>query len=189
LNFTATKKPVLTIRSFKSWRKKKTELITLVEEKQQAIVIVLLAKNENGRPIMDSQKQAAEAMAKNVLQLAGAEVAAQSSAILFDATAPGEVAKLTATLETGEAYVNSPERSYEFANAGGTGYGPILGSDLQEPIRWGATVSYLPNKEGTYKLSDLVEDTWFAKFSESTYRGLFPRDYTTVLMNQQYIVE
>lgn len=79
---------------------KKTELITLVEEKQQAIVIVLLAKNENGRPIMDSQKQAAEAMAKNVLQLAGAEVAAQSSAIMFDATAPGEVAKLTATLET-----------------------------------------------------------------------------------------
>lgn len=80
----------------------KTNVITKVEEGQQAIVIVLLAKNENGTPILDSQKQAAEALAKNALQLAGAEVAAQSSAIMFDATAPGEVAKLTATLETVE---------------------------------------------------------------------------------------
>lgn len=92
---------------------------------------------------------------------------------------------------TGEAYTTTGGLSYGFANAGGTGYGPILGSDLQERIRWGATVSYLPNKEGTYKLSDLVEDTWFAYFSESTYRGLFPGGYTTDLgpMNQQYIVE
>lgn len=80
----------------------KSSVITIVEEGQQAIVIVLLAKNENGTPILDSQKQAAEALAKNALQLAGAEVAAQSSAIMFDATAPGEVAKLTATLETVE---------------------------------------------------------------------------------------
>lgn len=78
----------------------KTAIISRVEEGQQAIVIVLFAKNENGTPILDSQKQAAEAMAKNVLQLAGAEVAAQSSAIMFDPTSVGEVARLTATLET-----------------------------------------------------------------------------------------
>ena len=78
----------------------KTAIITRVEDGQQAIVIVLLAKNENGTPILDSQKQAAEALAKNALQLAGATVDAQSSAIMFDPTAPGEVAKLTATLET-----------------------------------------------------------------------------------------
>jgi hypothetical protein len=93
----------------------------------------------------------------------------------------------------GEAYIKSPGLppvpTYEFANAGGTGYGPILGSDLQEPIRWGATVSYLPNKEGTYKLSDLAEDTGLTYFRESTYQALFPRGYTAVLMNQQYIVE
>lgn len=80
----------------------KREISTIVDEGQQAIVILLLAKNANGTPILDSQKQAAEALAKNALQLAGAEVAAQSSAIMFDATAPGEVAKLTATLETVE---------------------------------------------------------------------------------------
>ncbi|HHY08466.1 MAG TPA: hypothetical protein GX530_08120 [Corynebacteriales bacterium] len=88
---------------------------------------------------------------------------------------------------TGEAYISG--LSYGFANAGGTGYGPILGSDLQEPIRWGATVSYVPNKEGTYKLSDLVEDTGFDYFTESTYQNFFYIDYTTVLMDQQYIVE
>lgn len=89
---------------------------------------------------------------------------------------------------TGEAYRNAPGVSFEFANAGGTGYGPILGSDLQEPIRWGATVNFLPNKEGTYKLSDLVEDTGLTYFRESTYQALFQSGYT-VLMNQQYIVE
>ncbi len=89
-----------------------------------------------------------------------------------------------------EAYIGDPRRSYAFANAGGTGYGPILGSDLQEPIRWGAIVRSLPNKEGTYKLSDLVnEDTELAYFLEITYQDLFLSYYITVLMNQQYIVE
>jgi len=90
---------------------------------------------------------------------------------------------------TGEAYIISPgiydEVVAAFANAGGTGYGPILGSDLQEPIRWGATVSYLPNKEGTYKLSDLAEDTQLTYFAESTYQALFPSIY----ISPQYIVE
>lgn len=95
--------------------------------------------------------------------------------------------KNTGRQPTGEAYIKG--LSYGFANAGGTGYGPILGSDLQEPIRWGATVSYVPNKEGTYKLSDLAEDTGHTYFLEDTYQALFQRDYTTMLMNQQYIVE
>lgn len=89
---------------------------------------------------------------------------------------------------TGEAYRNSLGNSYGFANAGGTGYGPILGSDLQEPIRWGATVNFLPNKEGTYKLSDLAEDTGHTYFLEDTYQALFPSTYIA-LMDQQYIVE
>jgi hypothetical protein len=88
---------------------------------------------------------------------------------------------------TGGAYRNV-QGLYGFANAGGTGYGPILGSDLQEPIRRGATVSHLPNKEGTYKLSDLAEDTGLTYFRESTYQALFQSGYP-VLMNQQYIVE
>ncbi len=100
--------------------------------------------------------------------------------------------KIGSRQPTGEAYRTTPGPLYPyyaFANAGGTGYGPILGSDLQEPIRWGAIVRSLPNKEGTYKLSDLAEDPWFAYFSECPYQGLFLRYYTTVLMNQQYIIE
>ena len=90
---------------------------------------------------------------------------------------------------TGEAYRDSGPSPvlpvYGFANAGGTGYGPMPGSDLQEPIRWGATVRFLPNKEGTYKLSDLEEDTGFTYFAESTYQALFPSTYTI----SHYIVE
>ena len=77
---------------------KQDAIISKVDAGMQAVVIVLLAKNENGAPILDSQKQAAEAMAKNVLQLAGAEVSAQSSAILLDSV--DCAAKLTATIET-----------------------------------------------------------------------------------------
>lgn len=81
----------------------KTAIISRVEEGEQAIVIVLLAKNENGEPILDSQKQAAEALAKNALQLAGAEVSAQSSAIIFP-QAP-EWLKVAVNLETGKGAV------------------------------------------------------------------------------------
>lgn len=80
---------------------KQDAIISKVDAGMQAVVIVLLAKNENGAPILDSQKQAAEAMAKNVLQLAGAEVSAQSSSILLDSV--DCAARLTATLETVEA--------------------------------------------------------------------------------------
>lgn len=79
---------------------KKSEIIARVEENQQAIVLVLLAKNSNGGAILDSQLELAMNMAKNVLQMGGAEVAASGSAIRFDATATGETARITATLET-----------------------------------------------------------------------------------------
>ena len=80
---------------------KQDAIISKVDAGMQAVVIVLLARNENGAPILDSQKQAAEAMAKNVRQLAGAEVSAQSSSILLDSV--DCAARLTATLETVEA--------------------------------------------------------------------------------------
>ena len=80
---------------------KQDAIISKVDAGMQAVVIVLLAKNENGAPILDSQKQAAEAMAKNVLQLAGAEVFAQSSSILLDSV--NSTVRLTTTVETVEA--------------------------------------------------------------------------------------
>ena len=76
-----------------------TKIISRVEEGQQAIVITLLAKNESGEPILDSQLDLAINMAKNVLQMAGAEVAASGSAIRFDALDVGKTARLTATLD------------------------------------------------------------------------------------------
>ena len=78
----------------------KYQLVSRVEEGQQAVVIVLLAQNESGAPITEGQKQTAACAAQSALELVGAEVASQSSAIMFDPTSVGEVAKLTATLET-----------------------------------------------------------------------------------------
>lgn len=75
------------------------EVISKVEEGQQAIVITLLAKNPNGA-IIDSQLELAIQMAKNVLQMGGAEVAAAGSAIKFDAVAEGKYAILKAKIET-----------------------------------------------------------------------------------------
>ena len=77
-----------------------SKLVSLVEEGQQAVVICLLAKNENNAPIIDSQLDLAINMAKNVLQMAGCEVAASGSAIRFDPVNVGGVARLTATLDT-----------------------------------------------------------------------------------------
>ena len=77
----------------------KHETITRVEEGQQAIVITLLAKNEHGDAILDSQLDAAIATAKNVLQLLGCEVAASGSAIRFGSDEVGKVARLTATID------------------------------------------------------------------------------------------
>lgn len=77
-----------------------TKLISLVEEGQQAIVTCLLAKNANGDPILDSQLDLAVNMAKNVLQMAGAEVSASGSAFRFDPVNVGGVARITATLDT-----------------------------------------------------------------------------------------
>lgn len=77
-----------------------SKLISLVEEGQQAIVICLLAKNKNNAPIIDSQLDLAINMAKNVLQMGGAEVAASGSALRFDPVNIGGVARITATLDT-----------------------------------------------------------------------------------------
>lgn len=77
-----------------------SKLISLVEEGQQAIVICLLARNENNAPIIDSQLELAVNMAKNVLQMGGAEVAASGSALRFDPVDVGGVARITATLDT-----------------------------------------------------------------------------------------
>ena len=79
-----------------------SQIVSRVEENQQAIVIVLLARNTGGATILDSQLELAMNMAKNVLQMGGAEVAASASAIRFDATQIGEIARVTATLDTVE---------------------------------------------------------------------------------------
>lgn len=94
----------------------KHETITRVEEGQQAIVITLLAKNEHGDAILDSQLDAAIATAKNVLQLLGCEVAASGSALRFDADEVGKVARLTATIDVIEDHVDATEEPTETEN-------------------------------------------------------------------------
>lgn len=93
----------------------KTNVITKVEEGQQAIVITLLAKNEHGDAILDSQLDAAIATAKNVLQLLGCEVAASGSALRFGADEVGNVARLTATIDVIEE-VDATEELTETEN-------------------------------------------------------------------------
>ena len=86
----------------------KSEVISRVEEGQQAIVITLLAKNKSGESVLDSQLELAINMAKNVLQMAGAEVDASGSAIRFDPLDVGKTARLTATLDViAEATTNN----------------------------------------------------------------------------------
>ena len=51
---------------------------------EQAIVLTLLARNETGEPILDSQLGLALNMAKNVVQMTGATVNASGSIVTFD---------------------------------------------------------------------------------------------------------
>lgn len=77
----------------------KHQVITKIGEDYNAIVITILAKNADGSPIIDSQKALAEQMAKNVLQMAGAEADANSSAFQFAAEEIGKNALVTITVE------------------------------------------------------------------------------------------
>ena len=77
----------------------KKQVITRIGDDYNAIVITILAKNHDGSPIIDSQKALAEQMAKNVLQMAGAEADANSSAFQFTAEEIGKNALVTVTVE------------------------------------------------------------------------------------------
>ena len=65
-------------------RQEKTTLISKVRDGEQAIVLTLLARNETGEPILDSQLGLALNMAKNVVQMTGATVNASGSIVSFD---------------------------------------------------------------------------------------------------------
>ena len=81
-----------------------TKLISKVNDGEQAIVLTLLARNESGEPILDSQLGLALNMAKNVVQMTGATVNASGSIVSFDLAVveSGASCKLTATLELTE---------------------------------------------------------------------------------------
>lgn len=78
-----------------------TKLISKVNNGEQAIVLTILARNESGEPILDSQLGLAINMAKNVVQMTGATVNASGSIVSFDQAVVenGASCKLTATLE------------------------------------------------------------------------------------------
>ena len=78
-----------------------TKLISKVNNGEQAIVLTILARNESGEPILDSQLGLALNMAKNVVQMTGATVNASGSIVSFDQAVVenGASCKLTATLE------------------------------------------------------------------------------------------
>ena len=78
-----------------------TKLISKVNNGEQAIVLTILARNESGEPILDSQLGLALNMAKNVVQMTGATVNASGSIVTFDQAVVenGASCKLTATLE------------------------------------------------------------------------------------------
>lgn len=86
-----------------------TKLISKVNDGEQAIVLTLLARNESGEPILDSQLGLALNMAKNVVQMTGATVNASGSIVTFDQAVVenGASCKLTATLEL----VEEPQES------------------------------------------------------------------------------
>ena len=79
----------------------KTKLISKVNNGEQAIVLTILARNESGEPILDSQLGLALNMAKNVVQMTGATVNASGSIVTFDQVVVenGASCKLTTTLE------------------------------------------------------------------------------------------
>ena len=79
----------------------KTKLISKVNNGEQAIVLTILARNESGEPILDSQLGLALNMAKNVVQMTGATVNVSGSIVTFDQVVVenGASCKLTTTLE------------------------------------------------------------------------------------------
>ena len=58
-------------------------VITEVRPGDQAIVITLLAQNDGGADLLDSQLELALNMAKNVVQMTGASVHASGSVLSF----------------------------------------------------------------------------------------------------------
>ena len=79
----------------------KNSLISRVLAGEQAIVLVLLARNNDNTALLDTQLELALNMAKNVVQMTGAEVNGSGSILSFEPAVIGEdsIAKITATLE------------------------------------------------------------------------------------------
>ena len=82
-------------------KQEQTKLISKVNNGEQAIVLTILARNESGEPILDSQLGLALNMAKNVVQMTGATVNASGSIVSFDQAVVenGASCKLAAMLE------------------------------------------------------------------------------------------
>ncbi len=76
--------------------------ISVVRPGDQAIVLTLLAQNENGVELLDSQLELALNMAKNVIQMTGASVNAAGSIVTFPTWPDNESARLeiVTTLKT-----------------------------------------------------------------------------------------
>ena len=78
----------------------KYSFITKVHSGEQAIILTLLARNEDGVDLLDSQLELALNMAKNVVQMTGADVNASGSIVSFnrETVAAGASAKIVATV-------------------------------------------------------------------------------------------
>ncbi len=78
----------------------KISFITKVHGGEQAIILTLLARNEDGADLLDSQLELALNMAKNVIQMTSADVNASGSIVSFnqETVAAGASANIIATV-------------------------------------------------------------------------------------------
>jgi hypothetical protein len=91
----------------------KSAITTTVQSGQQAVLILLLAKNPKGEPISPSQLALVANKAVNELEQAYAEVEPQYGAFMFDPVAVGEVALLKASIDTTDDPNYTPEPEEE----------------------------------------------------------------------------
>lgn len=79
----------------------KQSIISKVRDGEQAILLTILVRNPDGTALLDSQLNLALNMAKNVVQMTGADVSASGSIISFDQAAveSGASCRITATIE------------------------------------------------------------------------------------------
>lgn len=86
----------------------KQSIISKVRDGEQAILLTILVRNPDGTALLDSQLNLALNMAKNVVQMTGADVSSSGSIISFDQAAveSGASCRITATIELSEPSSN-----------------------------------------------------------------------------------